>query len=61
MSNLARPAPSALAPAQTLRDVLRSCDPDAPLASGDPRWEDFAPARGDQAIEALGRELVPRR
>ena len=57
MSNLARTAPSTLAPAQTLRDVLRNCDPDAPLSSGDPRWEDFAPARGDQAIEALGREL----
>lgn len=60
MSNLAQTAPSALAPAQTLREVLRSCDPDAPLASGDPRWEDFAPARGDQAIEALGRELTWR-
>ena len=60
MLNLARTSPSALAPAQSLRDVLRSCDPDAPLASGDPRWEDFAPARGDQAIEALGRELAWR-
>ncbi len=59
MSNLARTAPATLAPAlaQSLRDVVRSCDPDAPLSSGDPRWEDFAPARGDQAIAALEREL----
>lgn len=60
MSKLARTTPTTLAPAQTLRDVLRSCDPDAPLTSGDPRWEDFSPARGDQAIEALGRELAWR-
>lgn len=60
MSNLARTAPATLAPAQTLRDVLRNCDPDAPLSSGDPRWEDFAPARGDQAIAALERELAWR-
>lgn len=60
MANLARTTPTALAPAETLRDAMRGCDPDVPLASGDPRWEDFSPARGDQAIEALGRELAWR-
>ena len=60
MSNLARTTSTALAPAESLRDVVRRCDPDVPLASGDPRWEDFSPARGDQAIEALGRELAWR-
>lgn len=63
MSNLVRlsPAALALAPAQNLRDVTRNCDEDVPLPSDDPRWQDFSPARGDQATAALARELEWRR
>ncbi len=57
MTKLVPKSPSALVPARTLRDVVRRCDPDAPLSSDDPRWEDFSLARGDQAIAALEKEL----
>lgn len=46
-----------LLPAQNLRDVTRNCDEDQPLEMGDPRWQDFAPVRGDHAIGALRKEL----
>lgn len=61
MANLVRSGKAVLAPAQSLRDITQSCDVDAPLASDDPRWQDFSPARGDQAVEALQRELEWRR
>lgn len=61
MSDLARRAPADLAPAESLRDIARSCDVDAPLESDDPRWQDFSPARGDHASRALLRELEWRR
>lgn len=61
MANLVRSGKTVLAPAQSLRDITQSCDVDAPLASDDPRWQDFSPARGDQAVEALQRELEWRR
>ncbi|WP_437682616.1 hypothetical protein [Sorangium sp. So ce131] len=47
MSNLVRRPASPLAPAKTLRDVVRNCDPDVPLPNDDPRWQDFSLARGD--------------
>ncbi|MGK3983108.1 hypothetical protein WME99_08710 [Sorangium sp. So ce136] len=46
-----------LAPAKTLRDLVRNCDPDVPLPNDDPRWQDFSLARGDQAMAALEKEL----
>lgn len=57
MSNLVRSSSSALAPAKNLRDVTRNCDEDVPLSSDDLRWQDFSPARGDEATTELGREL----
>ena len=48
-------------PATSLRDVTRNCDEDAPLRSGDSRWQDLSPARGDHAAEMLKRELEWRR
>ena len=57
MSSLVRAPSPALAPARSLRDVTRNCDEDVPLQSGDPRWQDFAPARGDQATLALEKQL----
>jgi hypothetical protein len=57
MTVLARSSTLAIAPARTLRDVTRNCDEDAPLASGDPRWQDLSPARGDHAAQALLKEL----
>jgi hypothetical protein len=57
VTNLVRKPPAALAAAQTLRDVVRNCDPEVPLRGDDPRWEDFSLARGDQATEALAREF----
>ncbi|XYI03019.1 hypothetical protein ACMHYB_25990 [Sorangium sp. So ce1128] len=48
---------SPLAPAKTLRDLVRNCDPDVPLPNNDPRWQDFSLARGDQATAALEKEL----
>lgn len=51
----------ALPPATSLRDVTRNCDEDAPLASGDPRWQDLSPARGDDATIALRKELEWRK
>jgi len=57
MSNLVRSTTAVPVLAQSLRDITRSCGVDAPLTSDDPRWQDFSPARGDQAIEALQREL----
>jgi hypothetical protein len=60
MSNLIKSHPTALAPARDLRDVTRNCDEDVPLASGDPRWTDLSPARGDQATTDLERELTWR-
>lgn len=36
---------------------MRNCDPEEPLASDDPRWEDLSPARGDEATLALTKEL----
>ena len=57
MSNLARSSSTALAPAQSLREITLNCKVDAPLASDDPRWQDFSPARGDHAVEALAKEL----
>jgi len=57
MSDLSRRAPADLAPAESLRDITRSCDVDAPLQSDDPRWQDFSPARGDHATRALFRQF----
>ena len=54
---LARPAAIEIAPARSLRDITRNCDEDAPLESDDPRWQDLSPARGDQATQALLKEL----
>lgn len=57
MSNILRRTPLTLAPAQSLREITLSCNVDTPLASDDPRWQDFSPARGDNAVAALRREL----
>jgi hypothetical protein len=63
MSNIIRSpeqplvAGMAVAPARSLREVTRNCDEDAPLQSDDPRWQDFGPARGDEALSALGKML----
>jgi hypothetical protein len=56
-TSLAPASTLAIAPARTLREVTQNCDEDAPLESGDPRWEDLSPARGDHATEALRKEL----
>ncbi|HEX8699374.1 MAG TPA: hypothetical protein VF815_11100 [Myxococcaceae bacterium] len=56
-TSLAPASTFAITPARTLRDVTRNCDEDAPLQSGDPRWEDLSPARGDHATEALRKVL----
>jgi hypothetical protein len=60
MSNLARKPSNTLTPARTLRELVRTCDPDEPLGSEDPRWEDLSAARGDHAGEALERLLSRR-
>jgi hypothetical protein len=60
MSDLARTSSSALTPARSLREVVRNCDPETPLRGDDPRWEDFSLARGDEATDALARELERR-
>jgi hypothetical protein len=57
MSDLVRSVPGALAPATSLRDIARNCEPEVPLASDDARWQDFSAARGDEAASALTREL----
>jgi hypothetical protein len=57
MSNLVKSSTAPLAPATTLRDVAQACDVDFPLASGDPRWQDFSSARGDHATEMLARDF----
>jgi hypothetical protein len=57
MSDLVRPAPKALASARSLRDIVRNCEPEVPLTTDDPRWQDFSAARGDEAAAALTREL----
>ncbi|WP_437563577.1 hypothetical protein [Sorangium sp. So ce542] len=61
MSNLVRRPASLLAPAKTLRDLVRNCDPDVPLPNDDPRWQDFSLARGDESMAALEKELSWRR
>lgn len=60
MTVLARTPPLAIAPARSLRDIARNCDADAPLLANDPRWQDLSPARGDDAIQGLTRELARR-
>jgi hypothetical protein len=61
MADIVRKSPpSPLAPARTRREVVRFCDPDEPLASGDQRWEDFSAARGNRGTEALEEALALR-
>lgn len=60
MTDLTRKPPSALKPARTRHEVVRYCDPDEPLRSGDTRWEDFSPARGNGGTEALEQALALR-
>src|SRR5690606_28372206 len=59
--DLVHRSPPPLTHAKTLRDVVRNCDPDVPLASDDPRWQDFSLARGHEATFALKKELEWRR
>jgi hypothetical protein len=47
-------------PARTLKELVHNCDKDAPLASGDPRWQDLSPGRGDRSAEMLVRDLLDR-
>lgn len=58
---LSKGPPQFIVPARNLQEVTQNCDEDAPLESGDPRWQDFAPARGDYAMAALRRELEWRK
>jgi len=57
MVDLVRKSPSDIQPARTRREVVRLCDPDEPLRSGDKRWEDFSPARSNGGTEALEQAL----
>lgn len=43
--------------AHTTRQIARACEVDRPLGSGDPRWLDFSPARGDRATRNLLRRF----
>ena len=43
--------------ATTVRQISRACKVENPLNPGDPRWMDFAPARGDRAALKLLRRL----
>lgn len=47
-------------PAETPRELVVTCKPDYPLPRGDSRWEDFSPARGNAAVEALSTALTLR-
>lgn len=42
-------------PAKTMADATRACDVAQPLESNDPRWQNFADARGDDAVAVLRR------
>lgn len=46
--------------ATTVDDVLRTCDPDHPLESGDLRYEDLSAGRGDNTLRSLKRLLTTR-
>ncbi len=46
--------------ATNVDDVLRTCDPDHPLESGDLRYEDLSAGRGDNTLRSLKRLLTTR-
>lgn len=46
--------------ATTVDDILRTCDPERPLESKDPRYEDLSPGRGDNTLRSLKKLLITR-
>lgn len=43
--------------ATSVRQISRACEVETPLTPGDPRWTDFAPARGDRATLKMLRRF----
>lgn len=52
------PAPPAfIEPARSFRAIVHNCDKDVPLLSGDSRFVDLSPGRGDQVTEMIVRDI----
>ncbi len=47
-------------PVVTVDDAYAACDPDEPLASGDPRWVDLNPARGGFDLARIVARRIAR-
>ncbi|MBK9263677.1 MAG: hypothetical protein IPM54_28225 [Polyangiaceae bacterium] len=61
MTAIIPPSPPQITPARTLRELIHNCDKDAPLLSGDPRFEDLSPGRGDRVTEMIARDIEGQR